>query len=709
MKIKPHTIYQFLHSQSFTDGLRITAAILLPALIFFAYDQPSLGFTFALGASCVSLTDAPGPIAHRKNGMLVGIGFNFLVAAITLLVNANIYLLGLEVFVLSFSFSMFNIYGIRAGAIGSAALLIMILNMDTNVERPQVGMYALMVAGGGIWYMALSMLAYFIRPYRPAQRALGNCITEIAAFLSIKADFYNITTDLNANYQKLIAGQIQVNEQLEVVREHFFKTRHILKSDTIQAKRLLYAFDETVDLFEDITAIYYDYTALREQFKDSGVLDSFSGIIKNLANELERIGRSIQLNASYTVSMDFDAQIVALKSKIEESVKQEGKEHTLVLKRIMVNVRKIMQRIREISKYFDQGGVNAKKEIDYSRFVSHQPIDLKLFWGNLNKDSLIFKHSLRVAIACLAGYVIAKSLSYGEHAYWILLTIAFIIKPAFSLTRQRNVERIIGTLLGAFTGVFVLFITRNTTVQFMFMVLFMLGAYSFLRTKYQLMVYFTTAYVILLFKFLGFAFLPVMQERVLDTIIGCAVAFSASYFLFPVWESEQLRSYMKEVLQANANYLQKLLEGMLKHSISATDYKLARKEVYIHSANLSAAIQRMASEPRNKQKHLKNLQQFSLLNHILFSNVATLSSSVLQQPELHYAEDAITEAQKALRLLYESISKLNMESKVPQLLSAASISDKSQVHEDLLFTAQLKYLHKITSDIAKTTDTILSP
>jgi uncharacterized membrane protein (TIGR01666 family) len=708
MKIKPHTITQFLHSQSFIDGLRITAAILLPALIFFAYDQPSLGFTFALGASCVSLTDAPGPIAHRKNGMLVGIAFNFLVAAFTLLVNSNIYLLGLEVFLLSFFFSMFNIYGTRAGAIGSAALLIMILNMDTNVERPQIGTYSLMIAGGGLWYMAISMLAYYIRPYRPAQRALGICITEIATFLSIKADFYNTATDLNANYQKLITQQIQVNEQLELVREHFYKTRHILKSNTSQARRLLYAFDEAVDLFEDITAIYYDYTTLREQFKDSGVLDAFSVVIKNLSNELERIGRSIQLNAPYTMSMDFDAQMVALRNRIDEIVKPEGKEHTLVLKRILVNVRRIMQRIREISKYFDPAGVTTKKGIDYSRFVSHHPIDKRLFWDNLNKDSLIFKHSLRVAIACIAGFIIAKSLSYGEHAYWILLTIAFIIKPAFSLTRQRNVERIIGTVFGAFTGVFVLFIIRNATVQFVFMVLFMLGAYSFLRTNYKLMVYFTTTYVILLFKFLGFAFLPVMQERVLDTIIGCAVAFSASYFLFPVWESEQLRNYMKEVLQANANYLQKLLEGLLKHPISSIDYKLARKEVYIHSANLSAAIQRMASEPRNKQKHLKNLQQFALLNHILFSNVATLASSVLNQPELHYGAETITEAQKALRSLYESISKLEKNIQGPNLPLMAAANEMSQWHEDPLFTAQLQYLHKITSDIDKTTDAILS-
>jgi hypothetical protein len=101
--------------------------------------------------------------------------------------------------------------------------------------------------------------------------------------------------------------------------------------------------------FEDITAIYYDYTALREQFKDSGVLDTFSAIIKNLSSELERIGAAIQQNTTYTKRVNFDEQILVLKNSIDETVKREGKEHTLVLKRIMVNVRRIMQRIREIT------------------------------------------------------------------------------------------------------------------------------------------------------------------------------------------------------------------------------------------------------------------------------------------------------------------------------------------------------------------------
>jgi uncharacterized membrane protein (TIGR01666 family) len=707
MKTSTSTIRQFLYSQQFTDGLRTTVAILLPALVAAYFNQLEWGFTLSLGALCVGLTDAPGPITHRENGMKVCIASLFFVSLITLLVQHNVYLLGLEILVFGFFFSMFTVYGNRAGSIGTASLLVMILTMDKIIPGAEVWLYSLLIVAGGLWYMLISVVAYYLRPFRPAQRALGNCITEIARYLSIKADFYDTRTDLNADYQKMINQQVVVNEQLEGVRELFFKTRQILKGEFVTAQKLLSTFSETVDLFEDITATYYDYKSLRKRFQHKGILNKFSGVIKNIAFELEQIGLAIQANRPYTKRANFDQQIKELKNYMDEVVAWEHEEHTLILKRIMVNVRRIMQRVRSVNKYFDKSDTAPKSKLDYSRFVRHQPVDIRLFWNNLNFESLTFKHSIRVVVACIAGFIIAKSLAYGQYTYWILLTIAFIIKPSFGLTRQRNVQRILGTLVGAFTGVLILYFIRNTTVQFVLLVVFMVGAYSFLRTRYFPMVAFTTAYVILLFKFLGFPFASVVQERVMDTLIGSAVAFTASYFLFPAWEADQLKMYMRDVLKANAAYLQKLLEGLLHHPVSLTDYKLARKEVYIQTANLSAAIQRMLSEPKNKQKYRKDLEQFSLLNHLLFSNVATLISSVVHQPEKDYSEQAVEEARKSLALLTESIRKFDARYQAPQL-EIAPIHSVSAPLTDAQLDGQLQHIHKITTDISRTVNTILS-
>ena len=37
---------------------------------------------------------------------------------------------------------------------------------------------------------------------------------------------------------------------------------------------------------------------------------------------------------------------------------------------------------------------------------------------------------------------------YASHSYWILLTIVVILKPNFSMTKQRYNDRLIGTLIG---------------------------------------------------------------------------------------------------------------------------------------------------------------------------------------------------------------------------------------------------------------------
>jgi uncharacterized membrane protein YccC len=56
-----------------------------------------------------------------------------------------------------------------------------------------------------------------------------------------------------------------------------------------------------------------------------------------------------------------------------------------------------------------------------------------------------------------------------------------------------------------------------------------------------------------------------------------------------------------------------------------TNYKVARKEVYVATANLSSLFQRMFSEPKSKQFLIKELHQFTALNHLLSSYIATLA------------------------------------------------------------------------------------
>ncbi len=93
------------------------------------FGRMDLGIIISEGALCVSIGDAPGPVEHKRNGMLYSNVFVFLIALLTGLVNDNLFLLGLLVLFSSFFFSMFTVYGNRAASVGTAALLIMILRM----------------------------------------------------------------------------------------------------------------------------------------------------------------------------------------------------------------------------------------------------------------------------------------------------------------------------------------------------------------------------------------------------------------------------------------------------------------------------------------------------------------------------------------------------------------------------------------------------
>lgn len=705
MIMKAKEIQYFFYSQAFADGLRATFGIIAPALLGLFFNFFDVGLSVSLGAMAVSLTDAPGPVIHKKNGMLICSGFIFLMAIITPLARLNVYTMSIEIGVAAFFFSMFNAYGNRATSVGNAALLVMILTMDKPVPANEIWINALLIAGGGIFYTILSLLLYTIRPYRIAQRFLGDCIREVSKYLSIRSEFYNPQTDLDDNYKKMIAQQIIVNEKQDAVRELFFKTRQIVRETTKEGRRLVFTFVETVDLFEDITASYYDYALLRKQFEHTGALEIIHRTLQKVFNELDAVGFAIQTNTNFSQSFNFDNEIRQLKNEID-IIAAKDQTNTLVLKKILVNIRKMLSGINHLLQYFEE---NVKKTsgLDHSHFVSHQSLDPKIMWNNFSLESSVFRHSLRVCIACLAGFLISKIINYGYHSYWVLMTITFMLKPAFSLTKQRNIERIIGTVGGGLLGVLILLFTSNQTIHFILMVIFMIGTYSFMRIQYLITVFCTTPYVLILFSFLGSNFRVVAIERVFDTVLGCSIAFLASYFLFPHWELNQLKNYMQGILKANAAYLKKIIEGLSGQKIDLLEYKLARKDVYLNSANLSAAFQRMLSEPRSKQKGKKPIHQFVVLNHILFSNIATVATAVLSKKQRKYPAELIHLGKKAFENLKTSAEKFgadNFDIVLPEnnLMSTDSIVSS----DDVLMKEQLNFICKVSADIDKTTKAI---
>ena len=700
-----HKIRYFLFSQYLADGVRITLEIVIPAIVFSYLGHLEIGITLSLGALCVSISDGPGPVVHKRNGMLYCNIFIFISAILTGLCNQNIILMGILILAASFFFTMFSVYGNRATSVGFAALLLMVLRMTDKVPAQEVFIQSILILSGGVWYMLVALLLFRVTPFRPAQRSLGDCIHETSKYLMIKSEMYNPQSDLDELYDKLLKQQISVNEKQDAVREILFKNRSLLKESTLTGRLLVLTFVDIVDMFEHIMATWYDYASLRERFSDTGILGEISLLIKNIAHELDNIGEAIQANKVYRKQFDLAAGLKDLKQKIDELPDAQS---TMMLKKILVHLRSLGEKTDEILKYF-QGSTSPKGNLrsnrDYSKFVTHQKINGAIFKNNLNFKSNIFRHSLRVMITCGVGYAFSQLFAQGHHSYWILMTIIIILKPAFSLTKQKNSDRLLGTIGGGIIGLLLLFLIKDKTILFVFMLFFMLGTYTFKTLNYIVMVIFLTPYILILFHFLGLGALNVASERLLDTAIGSALAFLASYFLFPKWESENLQKYMADVLKANIRYLQKLKIIFTGNKISTLDYKLMRKELFVSTANLSAALHRMLSEPKSKQSHAKEIYEFVVLNNVLSSNIASLTAAAYND-ERYYPKQFLIMVDNSISLLRRDLQQLDEPDFIDDKAIPPNVSFDNVKRTNSDVKEQLDFIYKVTFDISKLTSII---
>ena len=705
-------IKTFFYSQYFSDGLRMSAGILLPSLFGGFLHHFDIGLTMSIGALCICSIDTPGPLSHKRNAMAIGNAFLFVVAAISGFARLNVYTLGLEIMLFSFHFSLFTVYGTRAASIGTSSLMIMIFMMDKDARPNEVLAYSTMVLAGGVWYLLFSLLFFGIRPYRAAQQALSENITDIADFLRIKAAFYLPETDVDENYRKLVSQQIKVSQHQDVVRELLFKSRLMVKESTSASRILMLTFVDLVDMFEQIMATNYDYAEIRKKYGDTGVLSEMGILLQHMADELDNMAYIVLTNTRKKFKGDFITELEQIKTRVDEIGKNETGVSNLALKKILVNLRDLNDRIRSLYRYYNSKNSGAVIDgvytDEFSRFVTHQDYAAHIFFDNFSFSSSAFKHALRVSLVCLIGFILGRTVAIGHHSYWILLTIVVILKPGFSLSKQRNYQRLIGTVAGGFIGIAILKYIPSKDTQFVLLVVLMIGTYSFLRLNYIVAVLFMTPYVLILFKFLGVGL--VVKERIVDTVIGSSIALVASYLIFPSWEYEQIQDSLKGVLQANLNYLAKVAESIAGIPVGTIDYKLARKEVYVKSANLSAAFERMTSEPKSKQKKVKDIHKFVVLNHILSSYIATVASALLSKPPLADKTDNLKQVKRGLAVLNDSSEKLGGSvTQIGNLKSSETVEDASRKNQqdEVLLKEQLGFINKISVDIARVTDGIL--
>lgn len=623
----------FLNGRFLNEGIRITSGILIPALLFSYYNQLQTGIVLSLGALCSSIADTPGPVHYRRNGMLANLMILAVVSLITSFAQVNHLLLGIVIFLFGFIFSMLSVYGSRISSIGIAALVIMVLTLETKRRGLDILFHTLLLLAGAAWYIVFSLTLYRLRPYRILQQTLGDFITDIAAYFRGRGAFYEAGAIANDVYKTLSEKQLNIQEVQVLLSELIYKTREFTSENSNISRSLMKLYVDVSELFESIMTSYQDYSLLHKHFGETGILPKIAAHINLVADELTIAGLAVKSGTKSEPAISLKENMDKLTEDFESLrlsfMKPDNVQNFVALGRILSNLQHITQKATDLHYYTNLERKLRKMDPASAAHLNYtQPQDLRaaIFFDNLNLGSNIFRHSLRVAFALLAGFIVSLFTELG-HSYWILLTIVVILKPSYSLSKQRNRDRLLGTLAGIAVGMLIVYYIRSDAALLAIMILLMLISYTFLRTDYLISVMALTPYLIIFFAFLYPAnIINVLLDRMLDTAIGSAIAFTASLFLLPKWEHESVKKLMLEFIESAAKYYSAtamLFTG--EKEMFSPAIKSGRRNTLIALANVTGSFNRMVSEPRRYQIGMKETHRFVVLGNLLTSHLATLS------------------------------------------------------------------------------------
>lgn len=629
-----YQIRQFTDTTYFNNALKITIATVLPVVIFSYLDQFQFGFTIALGAFLTYPSDIPSSLKHKINGITFTA---FLIAGVNLLVNCSYpfaFLFYPFLALLIFFLSIISVYGQRATMVSFSALLSLSLSFaHLNWGWEMISHSGLLLLGG-LFYLLISLAFHYVSPNRQNELQLAECMRITSKYLKLRGDLWTIDASKKIIIEKQLHLQVELNAIHQTLRDVLINN-HSNSSASNQNRDMIIVFISLVEIQELALSTSFDHEKLHRKFDDyPTVLLTYQNLAYNLSKTIKKIAKRVQKGEKYISKNNLNLDLMAFEMAIKDYENNLGKvaasEGVFMLKTMLEYGEKQVEKIKTIERAYmsKKNSFDFKsREKDLAKFITPQYYPIRILIENLSFNSAIFRHSVRLTITVLIGFLIGQ-LAIFHNVYWILLTIAVIMRPGYGLTKQRSYHRIFGTIVGATVAFGLLYLVQNRMAIIFLTVLAMLLGFAFNNKNYKISATFVTIYIVFIYSLLNPDVASVIQYRIIDTLIGTLLAFTANYFLWPSWEFLNTPDFLNKAIVANRNYLNEISSYYNKKGNVSTSYRLARKNAFIAVGNLMASFQRMSQEPKSKQKQLPQVYKLAVLNHTVLSSIASLGTYI---------------------------------------------------------------------------------
>ena len=658
-------------------ALRQTLVLCLPVALGWLFGDLQKGLLFSLVPACCNIAGLDTP--HKRffkrlivGGSLFAIG-SFLIQFLT----SYAVPLPLILFVLPLLIGVTGEISPLHGRLLPATLIAAIFSLSL-VGRMPVWVPPLLYIGGTLWYGLFNWFWFWLWKEQPMRETLSLLYRELADYCDAKYTLLTQLTDPEKALPPLLARQQKAVDLITTC----YQQMHMLSASRDNShKRLTRAFQVALDLQEHISVSLHQPEEVQKLVEQSHAEAVIRWNAKTISARLRLLADAI-LYHQLPDRFHMEKQLGALEKIARQNPDNPvGNFCYYHFSRIALVLR-------------------TQKPLYTRDLMADRQRRLPLFpalRSYLSLKSAALRTAARISVMLMFGSALALFFNIPK-PYWILMTIMFVSQNGYSATRVRIQHRALGTFAGLLIAAGSLQLAVPESITLLFMLAITLASYLVTRKYYGWsMIGFTVTavYSLQLLSLNGAQFL---LPRMMDTLMGCLIAFAGMIWLWPQWQSGLLRSNAHDALDTYQEALRMLLGP------EQSPEKLAYQRMKVNQAHnaLFNSLNQASSEPGFNAQYLKDMRMWVthsqfIVEHLnamtILAREHTMLTPKLAERYLQSCEIALQRCQQ--RLAYDGPGNDSNILEAPENLNEGPVTIVEQHVKRVL--QHLNVMHTISS------------
>jgi len=546
------------------------------------------------------------------------------------------------------------------------------------VGRMPMWVPPLLYIGGTLWYGLFNWFWFWLWKEQPMRETLSLLYRELADYCDAKYTLLTQLTDPEKALPPLLARQQKAVDLITTC----YQQMHMLSASRDNShKRLTRAFQVALDLQEHISVSLHQPEEVQKLVEQSHAEAVIRWNAKIISARLRVLADAIlyhQLPERFHMEKPLGALEKIARQHPDNPVGNFCLYHFSRIARVLRTQKPLYTR---------------DLMADRQRRLPLLPA-LRSY---LSLKSAALRTAARFAVMLMFGSALALFFNIPK-PYWILMTIMFVSQNGYSATRVRIQHRALGTFAGLLIAAASLRFAVPESIALLTMLVITLASYLITRKYYGWsMIGFTVTavYSLQLLSLNGAQFL---LPRMMDTLMGCLIAFAGMIWLWPQWQSGLLRNNAHDALEAYQEALRLLLGP------EQAPEKLAYQRVKVNQAHnaLFNSLNQASTEPGFNFQYLKDMRlwvthsQF-IVEHInamtILAREHTMLTPKLAERYLQSCEIALQRCQQ--RLAYDGPGNDSNILEAPENLNEGPVTIVEQHVKRIL--QHLNVMHTISS------------